>query len=189
MALTKEERLNLLYNGQQRPDPVSVDPYVLGLASRPFDPSRLPNFTEPNKRQPEGADQNLSTTKKTTSTAQQTTYNTDDDNEEDEYILACMASAKSKNAIQAPPPTRSGKKKNTIAGAESSQTQAKGKDKCDYSTAIPQNDALGNKIVSQFCSLALVAVYPYKFISKDIADKVAKRYFDQGKIWKQDWEL
>ncbi|GIJ87804.1 hypothetical protein Asppvi_006717 [Aspergillus pseudoviridinutans] len=70
-------------------------------------------------------------------------------------------------------------------------------DECNASTQTP--DTRDSKTHSQeepstpldgfFCPLMAMSRYPYKFVSKELSQMVASRFFDGGKFWQRVWDL
>ena len=188
MVLTLQERFDLLYQGQERPTPSLSEITEKGIMDETWANAISPAPAKVTKQTPPAQ------SKETENRSQVEDEAEDDSPEEDEYLAACAANFKAehvmksgntshKQAEKASEPTPRNNDPYAYRQATNEQT------KSNYDQSIPLEDPFGNQLLSQYCSLALVVVFPYKYIQMPLSDKVAKRYFDGGKIWQNDWEM
>ncbi|KAK2757103.1 hypothetical protein FQN54_005072 [Arachnomyces sp. PD_36] len=48
---------------------------------------------------------------------------------------------------------------------------------------------MGGPIPPFFCPAIPLSRFPYKYVSRELSDSIAKRFFDGGKFWNRSWEL
>lgn len=205
MALTAEEKLGLLYRGDELPAPVESDIAEQGIVPTPDKLHHPPSASRPAI----DAATNYQSLPDRTKPASESIQDRDvsvqeiadegvhDSDIEDDYIAACMAKANQPSRATGNSTVGALKKKkgnNGIAAsspynAPKSPAQTGQDTKYTYDHPVQEQDESGNFLVSKFCSLALVVVFPYKFISKKDSDRVAKRFFDGGKIWNKPWNM
>ncbi|KKY16848.1 putative qde-2-interacting protein [Phaeomoniella chlamydospora] len=195
MDLTMEDKLAILYQGESRPAAVASDVPDGGLTSKLQTPSMsIPTneATTAHRQKPKSLHQRPVHSER--KTEQEHTDMQSDSEIEDDYIAACAAKVAPKNISKQ---ILFGRRKRSDSYDKTSSTLAVGKSmlpqsgehadpKSSFATACDDSE---NTLATKFCALALIAVFPYKFISKDASDRVAKRFFDQGKIWSYQWEI
>ncbi|TPX19730.1 hypothetical protein DIZ76_017522 [Coccidioides immitis] len=102
-----------------------------------------------------------------------TNQESDSDSEfEDEYLAALAASAKNKNKGK----ERAAKR--VEATFENGRTE--------NPEAASRQDIAEPRY---YCPAVVISRFPYKYLKGDIADKVAKAVFDDGKFWDREWDL
>ena len=196
MGLTPEQKLDILYRGQHRPAPIFSRIAEQGITEEIEAPSRV-------SPQPRIVKQELQAHPQPSLDPQPSRQINDgyDSSEiEDDYIAACaakLAEATKPGNVFHNGKAGAHKKKQTKKYSHATfkdndpsadALQSTGTKTYKHNPPVPVEDRFGNPLVSQFCCFSLVLVFPYKFIEGS-SDRVAKRFFDGGKVWKYDWEM
>lgn len=197
MGLTPEQKLDILYRGQHRPAPILSRIADQGITEEI-------EATLQVSPQPKIVKQELQAYPQPSLDPKPSRHIKDeyDSSEiEDDYIAACAA--KLAEATKPDNVLNNGK----VGGHRKKQTkkdfhatsqdndpsadalQGTAAKKYKHNPPVPVEDRFRNPLVSQFCCFSLILVFPYKFISKKSSERVAKRFFDGGKVWRYGWEM
>lgn len=92
-------------------------------------------------------------------------------------------------------------KKNARKQASQSQSKAKAKSggrrkdtweenapEASWS-AVASGIETGGVLSPFFCPAIAISRFPYKYVSRELSDPIAKGFFDGGKFWNMSWEL
>ena len=197
MALTPEQKLDILYRDQRRPAPLLSGIAEQGIREEIEVTSQLSSQPRIVKQELQAQPQPIQDPQP----SHQINDGYDSSEIEDDYIAACAAKLAEatkpgnvlnngkvgghrKNRTKKDRQATSGDNEPSADALQSTEAR-----KYKHNPPIASEDRFGNLLVSQFCCFSLVLVFPYKFLSKKSSDRVAKRFFDGGKIWQYDWEM
>ena len=197
MGLTPQQKLGILYRGQHRPAPIPSEIAEQGIREE----IEVTSQASPQQKVVKQELQAQPQSSQTPQPSHQINDGYDSSEIEDEYIAACAA--KLAEATKPGNVLNNGKvggykkkqtKKDSHATSQDNDPsadtlQSTETKKYKHNPPVPLEDRFGNPLVSQFCCFSLILVFPYKFISKKSSDRVAKRFFDGGKVWNYDWEM
>ena len=198
MATSKLDRLNKLFEGQQRSSFAERDPSRPHISDLDFAQDSSTETSTPSKQPSAGMLQPQQQPWKVPDVAQYPRrvtqppprngrdvdqFSSDDD---DEYVRAFSAKPE-------PKPTAKllSQSIGDGRGTSNQHTSVEGSasDDCKIDpNGLPIQDREGNNSTGHFCPLTLVAKLPYKYMT-DRNDRVSKRFFADNKFYKRTWDM
>lgn len=193
MALSKSQRLNLLFeDGELPPVPDQSKPHI---ADEAFTPKPQPHHDTDNvAKSPSTEENGAETNAAIHSLNASVPVPVSSEDEDDEYISAFVQKMKPVQEIT------SSKRKNKRKGRNSrilDETMKTGEKHAatsvlsggDVSKSFHTPSSHHEVSTGQFCPLIAASRYPYKFVHRDSSDRVAKKFFDEGKFWALEWNM
>ena len=205
MPLSKLERLNKLYENDKLPPKQDQDsPHIADLDLK----SSLAGEQKPWKI-PESAQYPRRIIQPPLRSGRDIDQMTSSD--EDEYVSAFRKAPTSKpsppsrlvklmrhnaNASGYPEDNESKSTLDAIQYTSDGKPKANGPEAHHHRISLPLGnqdglraaDDAGNRLSGRFCSLSLVAKFPYKYMV-DANDRVSKHFFAQGKFYARSWDM
>lgn len=195
MAPSRLERLNMLLGSEDRPP--LPDPATLHIADQDLLPA---SDTRPVFSSSTTASYPRTIPKPAPPPPDRRDIDQISSSDDDEYVAAFKESSRPKIDLQPAQKTVKNKKKKKGTSA-SSQSAARTYDESSVTTIAGHAPARSRSsstsstysehgtVTGTFCPLVLASKFPYKYLRTDTSDKVAKRFFDEGKFWRRPWKM
>ena len=191
MEPSKVDRLNLLFDGEDRPPlPDGTKPHVadqdlIHASGSEWQKSNIPSTasyprTIPKAEPPPENRRDI-----------ELVSSSDDD---DEYVASFKAKSRPKLDLTKASNTKQ-KNKRRKGKNSPSPTMEKSNDQRKVDSARSRSSSTSSiysehgVLTGSYCPIILASKFPYKYLRAETSDKVAKRFFDEGKFWRRSWQV